>query len=159
MIKIIQGKYKRIPKKFTRHLSDMVHWLLTKNSKKRPSIEDIILHPLFQKKAVQLRIPLPIRPKEIILPGDALKLTGGCFDTDDFGMKQSLTLDMKGEVSKKKIRGSDLTKRTSNPKTKAQAAQKMREDKIEVKKVMVPDISSSASNLMGNAPRINKSVR
>jgi serine/threonine protein kinase len=118
MIKIIKGKYKRIPKKFTKHLSDMVHWLLTKNSKKRPSIEEIILHPLFQKKAVQLRIPLPIRPKEVILPGDDLKLTGGCFDTDDFAMKQNLTSEVKTENTKKKIRGSDVTKRASLPVVK-----------------------------------------
>jgi serine/threonine protein kinase len=137
MIKIIKGKYKRIPKKFSKHLSDMVHWLLTKNSKKRPSIEEIILHPLFQKKAVQLRIPLPIRPKEVILPGDDLKLTGGCFDTDDFAMKQNLTSDVKAENTKKKIRGSDVTKRVSFPtvKVKTQAPLKTKEDTVEIHKI------------------------
>ena len=87
----------------------MVHWLLTKNSKKRPSIEEVILNPLFQKKAVQLRIPLPIRPKEKILPGDALKVTGGCFDKMDFSVTQTLTSDSKPENMKKKLRASDLT--------------------------------------------------
>jgi serine/threonine protein kinase len=118
MVKIIKGKYKRIPKKFSKHLSDMVHWLLTKSSNKRPSIEDVILHPLFQKKAVQLRIPLPIRPKEIILPGDALKVTGGCFDTEDFKLTQSLTSDSKPENIKKKLRSSDLNKNSPIPVTK-----------------------------------------
>lgn len=30
MVRIIKGKYKRIPKKFSKHLSNMIHWLLTK---------------------------------------------------------------------------------------------------------------------------------
>lgn len=95
MIKIIKGKYKRIPKTYSKHLSDMIHWLLTKRSNKRPSITDIIKDSFFQKKAVQLRIPLPIRPKEVIRPGDALRLTGGCFDNDDFTMSRKVTLERK----------------------------------------------------------------
>lgn len=117
MVKIIKGKYKRIPKKFSKNLSDMVHWLLTKNSKKRPSIEDIILHPLFQKKAVQLRIPLPIRPKEVILPGDGLKITGGCFDNEEFKMTQTMVSDSKAEIKKKlKV---ETSKNPSIPKRKS----------------------------------------
>ena len=141
MVKIIKGKYKRIPKKFSKHLSDMVHLLLTKNCKKRPSIEEIILHPFFQKKAVQLRIPLPIRPKEVILPGDGLKVTGGCFDTDDFGLSKNKTSDTKAENSKKKIRGSDLTKKYNYIKSKVGLPPK------------------SKSDLTDNPSKISKSVR
>lgn len=96
----------------------MIHWLLTKNCKKRPSIEDIILHPFFQKKAVQLRIGIPIRPKEVILPGHGLKVTGGCFDNDDFSMSKNIISDSKIENVKKKNRGSDLTKKYNNIKSK-----------------------------------------
>ncbi|CAI2369880.1 unnamed protein product [Moneuplotes crassus] len=114
MVKIIKGKYKRIPKKFSRHLSDMVHWLLTKNCNRRPSIKEIILHPFFQKKAVQLRIALPLRPKEVLVPGRGLKVTGGAFDNEDFKM----TSDSKLDNSKRTIRGSDLTKKYNNVKSK-----------------------------------------
>lgn len=137
MVKIIKGKYKRIPKKFSKHLSDMIHWLLTKNSKKRPSIEDIILHPLFQKKAVQLRIPLPIRPKEIILPGDGLKVTGGCFDNTDYNLTQTLTSDSKAENVKKKLKVSEITRNYNNIKGRSKAdhtKDKSREESTKINK-------------------------
>jgi len=117
MVKIIKGKYKRIPKQFSRHLSDMVHWLLTKNPKKRPSITDIILDKFFQKKAVQLRIPLPIRPKEIILPGDSLKVTGGCFDSEDFNLTGKLNIEQKSD-NQKKSTTNPVSNRSSKQKSK-----------------------------------------
>lgn len=98
MVKIIKGKYKRIPKTFSKHLSDMIHWLLTKNPKKRPSITDIILQPFFQKKAVQLRIPLPIRPKEVFMPGDTLNIKGGWFDNDEFVGTNKLSMEHKNST-------------------------------------------------------------
>jgi NIMA (never in mitosis gene a)-related kinase len=45
LLKIIKGKYDSIPKKYSKDLADIVHSCLMKDYNKRPSIEDIILHP------------------------------------------------------------------------------------------------------------------
>ena len=146
MVKIIKGKYKRIPKMFSKHLSNMIHWLLTKSSHKRPSIEEIILHPLFQKKSVQLRIPLPIRPKEIIQPGDALKVTGGCFDISEFTIAQSLTTDAKGDVNKRKGKHFEFIKNNPKNKPSNEDNTKSRDHKSKINKSVSSEINIKLSD-------------
>ena len=57
--KILNGKYESISRKYSRDLSDLINMCLTKDPDKRPTIQEIIRLPPFQKKAVLLKIALP----------------------------------------------------------------------------------------------------
>ena len=57
--KILNGKYESISRNYSRDLSDLIHMCLTKDPAKRPTIQDIIRLPHFQKKALLLKITLP----------------------------------------------------------------------------------------------------
>ena len=45
LLKIVKGKYERLPKKYSKDLGDIVHSCLMKDYNRRPAIEEIILHP------------------------------------------------------------------------------------------------------------------
>lgn len=48
--KINKGIISRIPKKFSKELSDMIKLCLTKDQKKRPSVSELLEHPVIVKK-------------------------------------------------------------------------------------------------------------
>ncbi len=60
----MKGKYESIPKKYSKDLADIVHSCLMKDYNKRPSIEEIILLPVFQQKAFLLKIKIPLKKQE-----------------------------------------------------------------------------------------------
>lgn len=45
LLKIVKGKYESLPKKYSKDLAEIVHSCLMKDYNKRPSIDEIILHP------------------------------------------------------------------------------------------------------------------
>jgi len=49
--KINKGIISRIPKKFSKELSDMIKLCLTKDQKKRPSVSELLEHPVIIKKS------------------------------------------------------------------------------------------------------------
>ena len=60
----MKGKYESIPKKYSKDLADIVHSCLMKDYNKRPSIDEIILLPVFQQKAFLLKIKIPLKRQE-----------------------------------------------------------------------------------------------
>jgi NIMA (never in mitosis gene a)-related kinase len=47
LLKIVKGKYESLPKKYSKELGEIVHSCLMKDYNRRPSIDEIILHPTF----------------------------------------------------------------------------------------------------------------
>ena len=70
MIKIVKGRYKRIPQSYSKELSSMIHWWIKKDPNMRPTTKDIILNPTFQHWSIKLRIQVPYHPKDIVVPGE-----------------------------------------------------------------------------------------
>jgi serine/threonine protein kinase len=63
--KINKGIISRIPKKYSKELSDMIKLCLTKDQKKRPSVSELLDHPVIVKK-MGTKIPM----QEDIIPGE-----------------------------------------------------------------------------------------
>jgi serine/threonine protein kinase len=63
--KINKGIISRIPKKYSKELSDMIKLCLTKDQKKRPSVSELLEHPVILKK-MGTKIPM----QEDIIPGE-----------------------------------------------------------------------------------------
>ena len=64
LLKIIKGRYESLPKGYSKELSEMVHSCLMKDHARRPTIEDIILHPCKICLLIRFRLPsqgLPIK--------------------------------------------------------------------------------------------------
>jgi NIMA (never in mitosis gene a)-related kinase len=99
LLKIIKGKYESIPKKYSKELEDIVHSCLMKDYKKRPSIEEIILHSTFQKQALILQIKLPINKKQ-----QPVTLTGG----DKLNVQSTPQDDLQKYLNKSTISLSNL---------------------------------------------------
>lgn len=63
--KINKGIISRIPKKYSKELSDMIKLCLTKDQKKRPSVSELLEHPVITKR---MNGNLPAQ--EDVIPGE-----------------------------------------------------------------------------------------